>query len=606
MLASVNRTLAAIALSLVTHGSIGAQTGAPVGNTTATSPVDASRAEANAYASPEVELPERPYDEHGWPTWVSAQRLRGLPECPPDRPLSTQEPSRTNDVAFACHPPFPTPPGRNWTLQLGMPMGLAFAGDERASRAMGFDLGGDVFFSKRFGLGVGYRFVGVRPIGEDVDDDGIVDASPARIGLHMPHVGLRLRVLTDEPSRRGWLFGLDGTFAISAREDVSDVSSGPVLSLSIHRQVGMLTGPFFAGLWRFGLRYEQGFTGELAQYRTILASAQLGFEWNQDAPIGFDAPREQPKRAIAVHATVPLLSPRRRADVGVVSGIHLAFGMPFFGGTLEPRLRLGLERLGKRTGLNAPDGERVASRRRAMASGHLRVRPVRWLHADVGGGWRHVFGDGPLVESDGGFFEVGFGAGFVGCGLAFEPTLVYRRHFFDDDLEGHELGVMIQIGVASSQGAYPGSCGGALPGRNPAPPPPPEPPPPPPPPATQTQTQIEITPPSARIEVEVPRVEVEVEPVRVEVVIGAVVFGGAVQMRLDLSRLPLDTLRRAGFVELELVVPEASRARVEGELRATLDREGVRVNATSYVEATGVVQEVKAIFTIWPAGSGPR
>ncbi|MEZ4248567.1 MAG: hypothetical protein R3B99_10030 [Polyangiales bacterium] len=89
-------------------------------------------------------------------------------------------------------------------------------------------------------------------------------------------------------------------------------------------------------------------------------------------------------------------------------------------------------------------------------------------------------------------------------------------------------------------------------------------------------------------------------PVRVEVVIGAVVFGGAVQMRLDLSRLPLDRLRRAGRVELEIVAPPAARARVEAELRAVLDREGARVDATTHVEATGVVQEVKAIFTLWP------
>ncbi|MEZ4248568.1 MAG: hypothetical protein R3B99_10035 [Polyangiales bacterium] len=100
------------------------------------------------------------------------------------------------------------------------------------------------------------------------------------------------------------------------------------------------------------------------------------------------------------------------------------------------------------------------------------MRPVRWLHADVGGGYRHVFGDRPRVESSGAFAEAGLGAGFVGCGIAFEPTLIYRHHFFDDtDVGAHEIGLMFHLGFASSPRAYPGTCGGgSAPGANPAPP----------------------------------------------------------------------------------------------------------------------------------------
>ncbi|MCA9614950.1 MAG: hypothetical protein KC586_19470 [Myxococcales bacterium] len=551
----------------------------------------------------EVPAPEpAPFDAHGWPVWLSAHRLRGLPVCT-DETFPVVAPTRTNGEPFRCHPPFPEPPGLNWTMQLGMPLGLNFAGTGRAGRAMGFDFGVDFFFSRLFGVGFGYRFLGTRPTGDDLDGDFVVDGGPERVGMHAPHLGLRLRVLTDEPSRRAWLFGLDGTYAFSARPNGSDTPSGPILALSIQRQVGILTSPFWAGFWRFGFRYEQGLSRDLHDYRVILATTQLGFEWNEDAPRGFESLREPPKRAIAIHATVPLLIGLDRPDAGMTAGIHTTFGLPFREGLVEPRLRLGLERLAKPANVEIPTDERFAARRRAMVSGHLRVRPVRWLHADVGGGYRHVFGDRPRVESSGAFVEAGLGAGFVGCGVAFEPTLIYRHHFFDDtDVSAHEIGLMFHIGFASSQRAYPGRCGtGSAPGSNPAPPPPPvvatpeptpEPTPPPPPPSTT----IEIEPPRAQI-------EVEVRPVRVEVVIGAVVFGGAVQMRLDLSRLPLDQLRRAGRVELEIVAPPAARARVEAELRATLDREGARIDATTHVEPTGVVQEVKAIFTLWPPGT---
>ena len=97
--------------------------------------------------------------------------------------------------------------------------------------------------------------------------------------------------------------------------------------------------------------------------------------------------------------------------------------------------------------------------------------------------------------------------------------------------------------------------------------------------------------------------EVEIRPVVVEVVLGYALFGGAVQFNLDVSSLPLQQLRDSGFVDVRLEVPASARARAEGQLRAALDRNGVRAEGWAVVDTDATA--IKAIFTIWPAGHRP-
>ena len=118
---------------------------------------------------------------------------------------------------------------------------------------------------------------------------------------------------------------------------------------------------------------------------------------------------------------------------------------------------------------------------------------------------------------------------------------------------------------------------------------------------TAPETEIEVEVPSVEVEV-----EIEMEPVTVEVIIGYVAFGGALDMRLNIASLPLSQLRRAGWIEVEIVGPPLARARASAELRAVLDREGIHVNAEAQAQGSGALQAVKAVFTIWPPGSRPE
>ncbi len=98
--------------------------------------------------------------------------------------------------------------------------------------------------------------------------------------------------------------------------------------------------------------------------------------------------------------------------------------------------------------------------------------------------------------------------------------------------------------------------------------------------------------------------EVALEPVIVEVELGAILFGGYLEVSVDPALLPLDKLRAAGLVEVELRGPADALVEYEASLRGLLDGEGVDVYAWASVKTSGSV--VRARFTIWPPGVRPR
>ena len=87
----------------------------------------------------------------------------------------------------------------------------------------------------------------------------------------------------------------------------------------------------------------------------------------------------------------------------------------------------------------------------------------------------------------------------------------------------------------------------------------------------------------------------------IEVELGAAFYG--VQVRVDPRVLPLDRLRGAGWVEVELSGPGDALARFQGELSAALGRGGVRVDG--WATASTDASVVHAKFTIWPPGTRP-
>jgi hypothetical protein len=112
---------------------------------------------------------------------------------------------------------------------------------------------------------------------------------------------------------------------------------------------------------------------------------------------------------------------------------------------------------------------------------------------------------------------------------------------------------------------------------------------------------IPVTPPPA-IGVPDVHVEVAVQPVVIDVDLGARLFG-AIGVRLDPRLLPIDRLRGAGWIEVELTGPAGDLASFQAQLSTTLARDGVRVDgwATAATDAS----VIHARFTIWPPGTRP-
>lgn len=515
-----------------------------------------------------------------WPT--AGYRFRGLPDCGPGETF----PAAGSGEPYTCHPPFPPTQGPNLHLLWGFPFGHGYLGAEEHNRALGVEVGFELYLGRVFGLSVGYRYLSIAPKGVDRDGDGYVDLQTPRSGVHVAHGGIRLRFLTDESTRRAWILGVDAGFLGSIRPDATPVGHGMVLQTGFQRQLGWLTPPKSSAVARLGVRYDQGVTASNRAYRALLLTVSGGFEWNYAPPDDFDTLRVPPRQAISVSPSLVIGKPIGRSGVDSVIGVQLAFGLPMASGVVEPLLRVGFDRL--TSPLPADEDRRIGATRRLSTGAGFRVRPTRWLHAEVGGGYRTVFGDRPARGASGAYVEGALGSGYTFCGLALQPAVYYRWNHFarGEDFGAHEIGVRLEVDIASSGSAYGGQCGSPPPRANPL-----------------VVRPVPAPVPAAQVEAEV---VIEVQPIEIEVVVGVVAFGGALQAQIDLSRLPLDRLRDAGFVEVRLIGPPAALPRIEAELRATLDSQGVRMNAVAHAETGGFVQEIKAVFTIWPAGHGPQ
>lgn len=413
----------------------------------------------------EVPNAEGNIDPYGWPP--GASRLRGLPLCLPGVPL----PRYGNGIRYTCHPAFPSESSRgpNFALWVGVPFGANFLGTSAFNRAGGFDVEGELYAGRVLGFGFAYRFLATAPLGTDTTGDGVVDTGSTRTTVHAFGGGVRLRFLADEPTRRAWVVSIDAVYGLSVRPS-SGIPSGPIAQVSLDRQVGTLSGPRHALLARIGLRLDQGLTSTLRDYRALLVTGRLGFEGNIAAPAGFDRLRRQPRQPVVISVAVPVGGPIHRPDVGVVTGVHLAVGLPFWRGLVEPRARVGYERLALPvTNEPLPEEGRLGSARRFLLGGVLRVRPLRWLHLDAGAGYRVAMSDAPARERNGAYVEGAVGAGYAGCGISVSPAVYYRWHHYPSsvDFGSNEVGFSFEVGFGSASRTFPGSCDPGLPGHNP-------------------------------------------------------------------------------------------------------------------------------------------
>lgn len=522
-----------------------------------------------------------------WPLPMRAHTFRGLPPCAPGQPI----PNSGTGENYTCHPPFRDPGLEVVThLVMGPGVGIDEANTDRAFTG-GFDL--SLFPARWFGFGAEWLAVRTRMTGHDLDADGVIDGQAPHMRLHHLTGRLLLRGYLDDSSRRSIGVFAQGGYAISLTDRVPSM---PVVGGGLTLGAGTLSTGNNAADFELGVRYLQGLGDEgRSRYRSVLVTMGVGLASRYHAPRDFSEPAPNGLFRFALS-----LGLTRQVRRGALFSGEMGLGLDVHR-VLEPRIRVELGALGLSKDSRADD--RAPFSRVALGSLGLRAyAPLRVrIFGEVGAGVLGVFGDTPRVLDPGAFVDVRFGVPFVSCSLGVNLSVRYRAGVSGGYRGEHSIGAAFEF----SYGEYAhmtGTCGGTVPGSNP------EPPPPPPPPAPEPEPEPPVSEPvDARVdvEIEIPQVEIEVHPVSVEVVIGYVLFGGAVDMRLNVASLPLSQLRSAGWIEVTVVGPPAARARAHAELDAVLDREGIHVDARAEAAAEGSVQAVKAIFTIWPPGTRP-
>ena len=543
-------------------------------------------------ATVQAERPRTIPATHRWPR--GGATFRGLPPCEPGALI----PSAYTGQPYTCHPPF-RDPGMEVVNHFVLAPGVGFAGDD-VDRAFagGFDL--SIFPTRGFGIGAEWLAVRMRQTGHDRDGDGLLDDQTSNLRLHHITARLLARVYTDESARRSFGFFAQGGYAFSLTDRVPNM---PVVGGGLTWSFGAIANGDFAADLEIGLRYLQGLgAGERSEYRSVLMTFGVGFASRLHAPRNFS---ERPVSGPFRFSFAPVVGVQKghgamvTGEVGIGLSVHPV---------LEPRLRAELGALttdDARSELRAPYSRVVLGS--AGLRAYLRMGVPLW--AEVGAGAIGVFGDTPREIDPGAFADMRAGVTLVGCGGGVTMSLRYRagvaggyrgEHFFGVGLE-FTVGNYAHLKQYARRTSWTASCPAPAPGRNPEPPAPP-PPPPAPVPEVETSTEIQA---GVDVQVRIPEVAIEIEPVTIEVVIGYVLFGGALDMRLNVASLPLQQLRSAGWVEVQIVGPPAARARARAELNAVLDREGVRVDAQAEAEGEGAVQAVKAVFTLWPAGTQP-
>lgn len=521
-----------------------------------------------------------------WPLPMRGHRFRGLPPCAPGQPI----PNSGTGENYTCHPPFRDPGLEVVThLVMGPGVGIDEANTDRAFTG-GFNL--SLFPSRWFGFGAEWLAVRTRMTGHDRDGDGIIDGQAPHMRLHHFTGRLLFRGYLDESSRRSIGVFAQGGYAVSVTDRVPSM---PVVGGGLTLSAGTISTGSTAADFELGLRYLQGLGDEgRSRYRSVLVTMGVGIGSRYHAPRDFSEPAPNGLFRFALAWTIG-----NQVGHGALSSGELGLGLDVHR-VLEPRLRV---EVGSLLTKDARSDERAPFSRVALGSLGLRAyAPLRVrIFGEIGAGVLGVFGDTPREVDPGAFADLRVGVPIVSCSIGANLSFRYRAGVSGGYRGEHFFGAAIEL----SYGEYAhmaGTCGGGVPGSNPRPPPPPPPPAPEPEPEPRVNASVDA---QIDVEVQIPQVEIEVHPISVEVVIGYVLFGGAVDMRLNVASLPLSQLRSAGWIEVTVVGPPAARARAHAELDAILDREGIHIDARAEADAEGSVQAVKAIFTIWPPGSRP-
>lgn len=498
-----------------------------------------------------------PVDANGWPVGHTMETLRGLRACNAGEHAAVEGapiPCRPAPRVDSTHLAF----GVDWTT--GVSLDDATSG---GAHAVGVELAYAV--SRNLQLAGRYEVMGY-------GDLATQPMAGTAVNHHLLGVA-KWRLFTDEVDRDAWTFGAG--FGQAFRESKLG-GHAPLVRAAIAREIGLYIDDNNTVNAALELAYERALDDLGAQ--AFLASLRFGFELNVREPMNLGTTDEI---ATGTHRTRTAFDFLLAGGLGlglshsVPVGAHLAWvssGTYLFGDSQ-------LEQQGF-------DGASWA-----VQSGiHLALRDHWWtpyVGAQGGAAWYAE----PTGREHHWIATPELGVRLQGCEARIDLGAWLRTDVAND--------FEILAGGLVARGAF-GGCGGAgsptFASRYV----------PPPPVATETRT-YEIGIPDVTVpDVQVggsANVAVEVKPVVVEVQLGAALLGGALSVRIDARLLPLDRLRGAGHVHVELRGQSSVLAQYRGELDATVGRHGGRVDAWATVPTSDTI--VRAVFTIYPPGTRP-
>jgi hypothetical protein len=511
-----------------------------------------------------------PIDADGWPLGLSLEDLRGLPECGPGGL------PHTPGAAVTCRPAV-VPGPVQWSLGVDWTSGGTFGDVATTGGAHG--LGAELDFALSPGISVGarYELLGVGlPTAAGADEvSGISNQLLAVV---------KRRLWTDEVSRNAWTVGLGGGYALRGDRLGGDA---PVVRASLTREVGTYIDDHNALGMQLELAYERSL-GD-ASLEAVLASVRLGFETQIREPSNDGEAASGSFRHTTSFFVIagPWLGLGLGLGVPITEHLSLESDADFlFGYTRADDQEHGLD--GASWTVEA--GPRLTLPWPSFAPLYVQVQGgPSWFSRDPEGELR------PVVTG-----ELGLRALVCGGGI---DLAAWVRADAGDGLDVIAGGAVLRFALASESMRGTGTCPRTAPTLAMPYVAPPE-----PVATTPTQTITVSTDDVYVPDVHVPDASGGVtvtapapEPVTMEVDLGAAIYG--VQVHVDPRVLPLDRLRGAGWIEVELSGPAASLAQFQAELGATLGRGGVRVDG--WARAASDSSVVRARFTIWPPGTRP-
>jgi len=486
--------------------------------------------------------------------------------------------------------------GMDFRLPLRLAVELVFGWlDARTSVnhfASGFAIPLDVQITRWFALGARFGVITGSDGPTDLNLDARDDLNERDFTAVQLSIGPRFTLWTDEVSHEGWDFELGGGWmGRGSRLD----GPGVLAEAALLRRVGTISDGGIAADVSLGVRYQQGF-GQASEFRALLLTMRAGLGFSQPLPEGQADTTPGFSYTLGVHAGfgAPFAAPGPLTN-GQLTAIGLHFGLPI-GPWLEARARADFVHRAQGT---TPDGN-YTSMLSYAGSGVVRLRldRVAPLYFEAGAGYAASIGAPALYVPDASFavFGGGFRVTFCDSDSALEAGVEARVGLGDNrgidgiffTVGGELAGGRRTIGergfwcrFARRQAAV-GASGGSM----------------------QANGSIGgSTAPNGSVgrAVMTPVVAPPPQPVVVEVLLGVSLFGGALDLRVDPSMLPLARLAGAGRVEVRIEGPAAALASAELRVRAIVDADGKRLDAVAQVPTNG--SQVRAVFTIWPAGA---